>query len=610
MSKGFLVGPSYTSQSVNADCQKTLNWYVERDESGLGKSEMTLYPTPGKKLFASLPGEKQVLGNYEFNGRVFAAGNSLFEVFYGGNTINRGTLLSANGQPVTFAANQANQLLIAAGGNLFIFALDTNLLTAVDMTQLQGPVDQVGFSDGYFVALIRNSNEFQLSNILDGTTWDGTMVSKVEVFPENIVSMIVSFRELWFLGNRHTTAYEDTGDIFPYAPIPSAYMEQGCGAQFATVNMDNSGFWIGADSRGTAMAWRANGYTPARISTHAIEFAWSQYPRIDDAIAYAYQDQGHTFWVIYFPSANATWVYDAATNMWHERAFWDPSTGRFTADRSRCHCFAFGKHLVGDWATGNIYDMSINYLTDFGNPIRRIRRAPHISEEDQWIKHHSLQLAMESGLGPEPPFMASSQVSYPTSITLEDELGTLWLVTINDAGTLLITQLAGPGEDGFGTNPGGFGGDGFGGDEGTFDSTANPIFLNSFNASWLLGVTIIGNLTTIAVPFQGSYPSVIQLASPNNLFGLLVNSLGNIQTSLLIPNFALAPRGPIMSLRWSNDNGHTWSNYYDKDAGQAGEYRKRVMWRRLGRARDRVYEVSTADPFSARIIDAYLKASA
>jgi hypothetical protein len=606
LSKGFLVGPSYTSQSVNADCQICRNWYLERDESGEGKSQNMLYPTPGKAVFATIP-ETQVLGNYEFNGRVFAAGNSLYELFPAGNIMTRGSFGSSNGNPVSFAANQANQLLIAAGGNLYIYSLTANVVTPVDMSQLNGPVDQIGFSDGYFVALIRNSNEFQLSNLLDGFTWDGGMVSKVEVFPENIVSGIVSFREIWFWGNRHQTAYEDTGDVFPYAPIPSAYMEQGCGAQFSVVNMDNSTFWIGADSRGTAMAWRANGYTPARISTHAIEFAWSQYPRIDDAIAYAYQDQGHTFWVLYFPSVSATWVYDAATNMWHERSFWDPAHGVFVADRSRCHCFGFGKHLVGDWATGNIYDMSINYLTDFGNPIRRVRRAIHLSEEDEWIKHHSLQIAMEGGLGPEPPLLGSNEAIYPTSITLADADGVLWLVTINDAGNLLVTELAPGGGGGFGE--GGFGEGGFG-TGGSSGGTGDIIFLNSFLASWQLGVTITGNLTANSVPYQGTYPSIIQLASPHNLFGLLVNSMGNVQVSLLITNFALAPRGPVMSLRWSNDYGHTWSNYYDMDAGQAGEYRKRVIKRRLGRARDRVYEISTADPFPARIIDAYLKVSA
>jgi len=48
---------------------------------------------------------------------------------------------------------------------------------------------------------------------------------------------------------------------------------------------------------------------------------------------------------------------------------------------------------------------------------------------------------------------------------------------------------------------------------------------------------------------------------------------------------------------------------YAVDCGKAGEFSKRAIWRRLGRARDRVYELSVSDPISWRVIDAYLKAT-
>src|ERR1700685_3758095 len=106
-------------------------------------------------------------------------------------------------------------------------------------------------------------------------------------------------------------------------------------------------FWLGQDSRGAAIAWRANGYTPVRISTHATEFAWQSYSKVSDAISYSYQDQGHTFWHLFFPSANKSWRYDAATGLWHEVAYLNGGTS--IAHLSQCYCFAFGKHLVGDW---------------------------------------------------------------------------------------------------------------------------------------------------------------------------------------------------------------------------------------------------------------------
>lgn len=71
-----------------------------------------------------------------------------------------------------------------------------------------------------------------------------------------------------------------------------------------------------------------------------------------------------------------------------------------------------------------------------------------------------------------------------------------------------------------------------------------------------------------------------------------------------IPPFAIG-RDPVISLRWSDDGGHTWSNSYDRSFGAAGEYKTRVIWRRLGRARDRIFEISVSDAVPARITDAY-----
>jgi hypothetical protein len=68
-------------------------------------------------------------------------------------------------------------------------------------------------------------------------------------------------------------------------------------------------------------------------------------------------------------------------------------------------------------------------------------------------------------------------------------------------------------------------------------------------------------------------------------------------------------RPPQAMLRWSDNRGSTWSNQHIADCGFAGEYNTRVIWRRLGRSRYRVYEVSVSDPIPWSITDAYLKAS-
>ena len=66
---------------------------------------------------------------------------------------------------------------------------------------------------------------------------------------------------------------------------------------------------------------------------------------------------------------------------------------------------------------------------------------------------------------------------------------------------------------------------------------------------------------------------------------------------------------PKAMLRWSNDGGSTWSKEYWQDIGQQGKYRHRAIWRRLGTARDRIFEVVVSDPVKAVVVSANLKAS-
>jgi len=66
---------------------------------------------------------------------------------------------------------------------------------------------------------------------------------------------------------------------------------------------------------------------------------------------------------------------------------------------------------------------------------------------------------------------------------------------------------------------------------------------------------------------------------------------------------------PQAMLRWSNDGGSTWSNEHWTSIGRIGRYTNRAIWRRLGFARDRIFEVSISAPVKAVIISANLKSS-
>lgn len=63
---------------------------------------------------------------------------------------------------------------------------------------------------------------------------------------------------------------------------------------------------------------------------------------------------------------------------------------------------------------------------------------------------------------------------------------------------------------------------------------------------------------------------------------------------------------PNVFLRWSNDGGRTWSAERWSSAGLQGDYKKRVIWNRLGRARNRVFEIAMTTDNPWRLQNAYL----
>lgn len=63
---------------------------------------------------------------------------------------------------------------------------------------------------------------------------------------------------------------------------------------------------------------------------------------------------------------------------------------------------------------------------------------------------------------------------------------------------------------------------------------------------------------------------------------------------------------PVVLFRLSRDGGQTWGEELRLDAGALGDYRSRVIARRLGEARDGVFEIVVSDPIAWRIVGAWL----
>lgn len=392
------VGPSYSARVKNLDAQQCINLYPEMGGQN-SKTVASLIGTPGLALWATLAGGC-VRGMLKFSATLslIVVGVNVWRVSSNASPTLIGTIPIGT-TPVSMATNGTDNVMLVTGPEGYIVGVEAATLTKITDASFQG-ADVVYFLDGYYVFNKPGTGQFQITALYN-TTIDPLDFATAEGSPDKLVTLIVDHRELWLLGENSTEVFFNSGNVdFPFERIQGAFIEQGCAAKFSAAKMDNSVFWLSSDDRGQGMVMRAVGYQPQRVSDHALEYAIGQMARIDDAVAYTYQQEGHSFYVLSFPTASQTWVFDASTNMWHQRAWRNPVDNSLNRHRSNCQMSFAGENLVGDWESGNVYRLDLDVFTDNGAPIPRIRACPHLSDPDyRWQFFDSLQVDMQTGVG-------------------------------------------------------------------------------------------------------------------------------------------------------------------------------------------------------------------
>jgi len=394
-----ILGQAYTARSVNAADNRMINLFPEAVPEG-GQTGGFLSRAPGLRLLGTLgTGPIRGLTAYPLGGNdaYIVSGNKFYKVDANYNATLLGTV-SGTG-PVSIA-DSASQIFIAAGENAYVYTEADNTFVKVTSPSFEGATT-VCYIDGYFAFNQPDSQTIWVTGVLDGTTIDPLAFAAAESSPDEVVAVVTNNREVWVFGQGTTEVWYDAATTpFPLAPIQGAYNEIGCVAPFSIAKLDNSLFWLGADPRGYGIVYRNQGYTGKRVSTHAVEYAIQSYGDISDAVAYTYQQEGHAFYVLNFPTADKTWVYDVATGAWHERASW--LNGSFTRHRGQCQMNFNSQTVVGDYENGNLYAFDLDVYSDNGaiqKWVRSWRPLPPNQNNLKRTAQHTLQLTCESGVG-------------------------------------------------------------------------------------------------------------------------------------------------------------------------------------------------------------------
>lgn len=391
------VGPSQQARSLNQDAQRSVNCFLEIDQASPQRMS-GLYGTPGLRLVETLADAPCrggiVMGEHAY----LVAGSHVYRMTTNFNVVDIG-LINTNTGPVGMAQNGA-QVIVVDGSSGYIVTVGA--VTEIADPDFPAGVTQVTTIDGFFLAtgLADSEQIFINETPRNGRRWNGTDFASAEGSPDFTIACTASNRELWLFGADSAEIWVNTGNAdFPFERASNAFIECGCGAAWTVATMDNTVYWLGSGSDGTGVVYRAEGYTPRRISTHALERAIASYGDVSDAQAYTYAMEGHSFYVLSFPSADHTWFFDAATQQWYEWLWRDPNLNTLHRHRAAFTLYYNGAWLAGDRETGDVYVIDFDTYKDGPDPIKRIRTAQTMNDEGARLFFDRLQVDMETGVG-------------------------------------------------------------------------------------------------------------------------------------------------------------------------------------------------------------------
>ena len=415
------LGGSFNGRSPSFDAQRSVNLYAEVRENNGSRSAVALYGTPGLKLWTTLTdGGVRACIRFSETQAIVVCGTKVWSLTTGGVATLLTGAVTNNTTTVSLASNGI-MIMMVTGGTTGYF-IDPAALTVTQITAaaFTGGT-RVDYIDGYFVWAVSSTGKFQVSQLY-GTNIAALDFASAEGAPDPLVSCIVDHREVWLLGSTSTEVWFNAGGAdFPLQRIQGAFLEIGCLAASSVAKLDNSIFWLATDDRGLGTVQRAAGYTPTRVSNHAVEFAIASYSVVSDAIGYTYSQEGHSFYVLTFPTAGATWCLDVSTGLWHERPY-RMSDGTLTRHRSNCQMNFAGKTIVGDWQDGRLYTLDLNTFDDDGAAIERIRACQHIAADGKYIFNASLELFMQTGVG----LVSGQGVNPQARLRWSDDGGYTW----------------------------------------------------------------------------------------------------------------------------------------------------------------------------------------
>lgn len=387
-----------------------MNCFAERAPPE-GKAPITVMRTPGTVLACTL-GNNGGRGIYAWNDTLYAVdGTTLWKITSGHVASSVGTVSGAS--LVSWAVNPTQLVINASPDSYYTDGTTVTQVTDADYTS-RGGASAISI-DGYILFREPNTGRFFCSDLNDAASYDALNFSTAEGFPDNVIGMIADHRQAVIVGANSIELWYNAGASgFPFARDSNGFIELGCAAGASIAKADNSIYWLASD----LTIRRLSGLTPIRISQHGVEQAIRGYDVKSDAVGMSYTQDGHIFYVITFPTAGHTWVFDATTKEWHERESYT-----LTRWRPCAMAFCYGRTYVQDYETGKIGYLDPDTYDEYGSLMRSsFTFANGAYNNGKRTFHSMLEVMAETGVG-----LTTGQGSAPEiMLEISDDGGRTW----------------------------------------------------------------------------------------------------------------------------------------------------------------------------------------
>lgn len=286
------------------------------------------------------------------------------------------------GSDIVQMADNGTELCVAAGGTGYVLSGGTM------QTPVPFPVSGVAYIDGYIIWTILDSDQFIISGLDDALTYDPADIASVEGAPDNVTGLVVSQREIFFAGAETIEPFWNSGAAdFPFQRQGNAFIERGCTYPRTFIRCDNTVMFLADDG----MVYQlSGGYSPERISTHAIEY---RLKGLTSAYAFSYTDEGHKFYVLV--TDKGTYAFDLSTRLWHRRQSYgsELSLTKFATN-------AFGK-VIALGGDGNLYELSMDANSEGASPLVLQVDLPTFQTGRNLATMYAFELYGDTGIGAE-----------------------------------------------------------------------------------------------------------------------------------------------------------------------------------------------------------------